>query len=386
MTMTKGLRQDLSEQGIHAPLDTSIIEIGHYFTKYTPVKLGFVVKHFRSLCMPISEYDYNRAIDTGAGASVIKDGLSYFMIGEGVNALSLVSTPTGQERYTNKFYGPLFAYTLAQMYPQGIPSAINVYVTYPWADYPFVSMLKQLLTGKIEFEYNGKVYKTEVITVVAQPESIGGLAYSGLNHEGALLKDSIFSKKTHKNGILIDIGGNTLQLAGIDADGRINRGMGQESHYGLGGQGILDQLQTQIRSSSQHRDFFKHVVGAFPIETLNDILLSDKWVYEERGYELDCASVVKAAGAVVMNGMYAHLKRFSNLRFSHIFIGGGGGNATFSLLKEMLDGAKVMKDVNANVNMLTHPKDMIIANCGGHAKTVLSLWTQKGTKRDALVP
>lgn len=385
MNINKVVRQDLAKQGIHAPVSTSIIEIGHYFTKYTPVNIGFVVKHFRSLCMEISEYEYNRAVDTGAGASVIKDGLMYFMIGEGVNALHLVNTPTGQERYTSKFYRPLFAYTLAQMYPLGIPSAINVYVTYPWTDYPFVDTLKQLLSGKIEFDYNGNQYQTEVITVFAQPESIGALAYAGLNHEGALLRDSTFSKKGNKNGILIDIGGNTLQLAGVDADGRINKGMGQESHYGLGGQGILDQLQKQIRASPEHRDFFKHIVGAFPIETLNDILLSDGWVYLERGFELDCASIVKAAGALVMNGMYAHLKRFSNLRFSHIFISGGGGNATFSLLKEMLTVAKVMKDVDGNVNMITHPKDMIIANCGGHAKTVLSLWTQNGTKRDALV-
>ncbi|MDX2078986.1 MAG: hypothetical protein SFZ02_21315 [bacterium] len=377
-TITKTLRADLIKQGIHAPVEMAEVEIGHHFVKYTRVELKFVVKFFRSLCAEISQFDYQRYRDTGGVESVISDGEGYFVIGDAVEAVALVNVPTGQERYTNKFYGPLFAYTLAQMYPKGLPSVMNVYVTYPWGDYPFVDDLKALLTGPLSFEYNRKHYQTDILNVFAQPESIGGLAYAGLHGDGEVFKDSVFQKnKSFKNGILIDMGGGTLQMAGIDGDGRINKSMGQETHYGLGGQGVLDALQIELRASKPHREFFRHIVGKYPVSLLNDILLSEGWVYEERGYEIDCTSVVKRAGSLVLNAMYGHLKGFSNLNFDHIYVNGGGGSATFALLRDMLKQGKVLNNVETRVNMLTHPNDMIISNSGGHTKTVLSLWNQK---------
>ncbi len=382
--VTATQRKKYQELGIYAPIPTVLVEIGHWFTKFGIVTNKAVIRHFRSLCAPISQYDYERYMDTDGGKDIVGDKTQWFIIGDAAQTHTLIETPIGQERYTGMFYLPIFVYALAQLYPDGLPAVMNAYVTYPYSDYYWVGELKDLLIGKHRFESAGKQYETEIISVTAQPESLGSLAFAGLDMNGKPYEDSIFNGKHSSNELYADTGGGTFQLSMVHGDGGINKSFPQETHYGLGGQGILDALQKQLRESPKHRQFFRHITGAFPIALLNDILLSPNWVYQERGFEIDCADVVHAASAQIINAMYSHIKNHNNLRFNRLLVSGGGGLAIFQPLKRVLHASKVLKDVNTQVVMLASPRDMIVANALGHIKVINGKWREKGVDRDAL--
>lgn len=210
--------------------------------------------------------------------------------------------------------------------------AVHVVTSHPPIDGQYRDLMKSALLGEWVIESHDKRVIIEINRVFCQEEPVALLRYAQLTDDGRENKNAPVRRRT----LIIDGGGQTLDLTATDINGRIVNAMTGSRPIGINH--YLDGFETAMRK--RYRDFFAQTERIDPIAVRE--AFASGW-FSGGGYELDVNAEAHQQKTSYINNVIRFVadKTGGVTNFDTILLGGGAAGLLNGDLKDALKHGNV---------------------------------------------
>lgn len=302
--------------------DVYFLDLGRALSK--SANEGIMTDTFMSGVAEISPADYEDACERNRYASadfLMVNGVAYV-----VGAHASYYQVLGQNRSANRYSRDNFGIAaLSAILRYGFKDqSINVVTSHPPQDGQYKDLMKSALLGEWIVESYDKRVTIEINRVYTQEEPVALLRYAQLTDDGKANKQTSVYRRT----LIIDGGGQTLDLTATDANGRIVNALTGSRPIGINH--YLDGFEKAIRT--RHRDFFVST------ERLDPLAIREAFAcgwFNGAGYEIDCNAEAHQQKTSYINSVkrYVTDKTGGETNFDTLLFGGGAAGLLSDSLK-----------------------------------------------------
>lgn len=302
--------------------DVYFLDLGRALSKSADE--GSLTDTFVSGLAEISPTEYDDACERNRYASadfLMLNGVAY-AVGAQASYYQILGQNRSAVRYSRDNFGVV---ALSAILRYGFKDqSIRVVTSHPPMDSKYKELIKSSLLGEwIVESYNSRVC-IEINRVYLQDEPIALLRYAQLADNGKANPQTAVYKRT----LIIDGGGQTLDITATDANGRIVNALTGSRPIGINH--YLDGFESAIRS--RHRDFFVSTERLDPLAVREAFACG--W-FNGAGYEMDCNAEAHQQKTSYINAVKRYVidKTGGETNFDTILFGGGAAGLLNNDLK-----------------------------------------------------
>lgn len=292
--------------------DVYFLDLGRALSK--SANKGVLTDTFISGVAEISPSDYNEACERIHYATpdyLMVNGVTY-VIGAHAAYYQVMGRKSTATRYNRQDFGIA---AISAILRYGFKDqSVSVVTSFPPLDGQYKEMIKESLLGEWTVESYDRRVVIDIDRVFTQEEPIALLRYAQLNEDGGANRNS----KIYKRTLIIDGGGQTLDLTATDANGRIINALTGSRPVGINH--YLDSFERAIRT--RHREFF---VGTERIDPLAVREAFATGWFNGAGYQMDCNAEAHQQKTSYINASKRFVtdKTGGETNFDTILFGGG---------------------------------------------------------------
>lgn len=280
----------------------------------------------------ISLADYNIAIDRlksfSAEYLLINDRA--FVVGAHASFYGVLSNKNTAARYRWDDIG-ISAISAILRYEQE-SQELDLVVSYPPADYNDREKLKAALLGEWRVASYNKEVVIDIRRVLLEEEPVAILRHSQWTDDGKVNKNSPVRGRC----LIIDGGGQTLDIAATDSDGKLVNALIDSRPIGINH--YLATFETNLKQ--RYRDMFTETAQIDPVAIRTAFATG---IFYGGGRELDCRSEVQQLQSNYINRYLQFIRDKTGglMNFDTIILGGGSAGLLNGSLVEALNHGNI---------------------------------------------
>ena len=311
----------------------------------------------------------------GASRSYIKWRGRYFVVGED----ALLHDPhihgnrqTGIQKYQRDYIGVALMAMLLKLYGNRLPTALSVMVGHPPKDIAFREDIIRAFKGKWSFHSHLKKHKVEIKHVVPTDEIMGGAMNVALDADGYRYDGNPI---TGKRTLVVDLGGGTMDVMGIDRNGYPEYPTLESATIGVNR--LLLNFKQLYDSHPDFQHTLKDTVSGIPMRSIYDCFRYSRVINGDMYYGipyagdmLDVTEIAEQVTISLLNEMYQALKnkiQGAAINYQYVIITGGGGDLFFEPICQHLFPQFLETNSIARAD---EPGDTIYANVRGMSRMI----------------
>lgn len=333
------------------PPNVLVLDAGNSVIKYKTANAEDAYPH---AIHPLTETEYQQIVIRAARPHPPLDYLRVngrpYVVGERAERHGALTRLTGTARYTPDYYGVFVAATLYRVYGKSVEVAL--FASHPSGDVAYREDLARAAWGEWTVEQGSTQCIFNVTYVNTFDEPIGGLMNVILKDDG---KHYARSDINSGRALVIDIGGGTTDLQGVDKGGDLDYSLSTSIEIGI------QQVERDFERSFKmnHKDELKGM-RAMPNDQLRQAITSGVW--HGGGRKIDCRPEVIEATNTLLNRLSEAYMNVAGgpFRYDHIILTGGGSAMLYDYLLPVLNHASVV--------LADQPARMHLANVRGGRK------------------
>ena len=365
-------------------LETATLDMGHSHVKSTD---GTVIDAFPHAIVAISQREYEAASDntkSKAGSYIrliekisrSKTEDHFFAVGQvAVDHVNYTEPTRGRARWKRTYNGVLMLHALHNLYGDKIPEYFNVLVATSPGDTKSQQDKNSLLYsigGEWHVEFGGKLQECMIPFASTYYEPWGGYMNVALNDNGSMNVESVFAQNLP--GVVIDLGGGTFDIIGINEDGSVN--MSTHDSERIGVLQVSQRMKRAIDADPRFESYLADSEDGMPMFRVFDAMEHPEHLLQLPGISnfIDVSDIFRAASSPLFDSMDAAFRRITRggARYNVALITGGGGSRLRSEISKTILKSFYSENPKNSAVFLSHedPGMMIHANSLGGDKSV----------------
>lgn len=264
--------------------------------------------------VPLTDRQWQEAIGRGTPAPgyLCVNGQP-FVVGAAARRHLIRERPKGAARYTREYYGAGLAYALSESFRKDC--SVSLFASHAPGDVQYVPQLEasamgtwRVVSRRGEFTYN-------VVDVQTYDEPLGGYIHFAFTAEGMERSRNPLRDATT---LVIDIGGETVDVAAVDPGGQIDPGSLGSTRTGF--RHVMEQFEREMRA---HNRITFQDTGDLDIKRVQRALMTGQYMFGKK--PIDCSAESSAA----LNGLAHDVAQILNAvggiaNYDVILLTGGG--------------------------------------------------------------
>ncbi len=333
------------------PNNVLVLDAGNSVIKYKTATCEDAYPH---AIHPLNESEYQQILIRAARPNPPIDYLRIngrpYVVGERAERHGPLTRLTGTARYTPEYYGVFVAATLYRVYGKSLEVAL--FASHPSGDVAYREDLARAAWGNWTVEHGETTCQFNVSYVNTFDEPIGGLMNVILKEDG---KHYARSDINGGRALVLDIGGGTTDLQGVEKGGELDYSLSVSIELGI------QQVERDFERSFKmnHKDELKGM-RAMPNDQLRQAIGGGVW--RGGGREIPCQAEVREATNALLNRIGEAYMNIAGgpFRYDHVILTGGGSALLYDYLRPILNHQSVV--------LADQPAKMHLANVRGGRK------------------
>jgi len=236
----------------------------------------------------------------------------------------------GITKWTGDYFGVQLMALLLQMFAGKIPDKLNLLVAHPPSDYKLTAELVKAVKGKRKIQSVLGNHEFEIVEVALVPEIVGGVMNVLLDENNKRI--AARNSPLTLGGVTLgyDLGGGTLDLTVIDANGEPDysrmRSWRVGVHKAIGSfRELMGAKYPQLFNDTED--------GLPPASIVRRTLLDQETSFSSAGKTYDCSDIYLEALSPIVRECTRAVREFGSLaEFYRILVTGGGSGMILSQL------------------------------------------------------